>query len=141
MATCIWKTADGTLVSYNPDDTSPVADPTTLAAKGLTATSGLHVLDSTHVWDAPTHTVVVVTAQSQSNMIDAMSFWLLFTAAELAGIRASADTTVQRVMFAISQTNNPLDLNSTPMKNLINQCVTLGLLTTNRGAAILQAGS
>jgi len=141
MARYIYVLATGRLVSYNQNDNDPVASDQVLAAKGYGQVSGLLPLDATHQWNPATLAVDVVSAQT-THQLSAYAFWMQFTGAELAAIRGSEDTATQRFIFAINAPNpNLLDLNSTPIRNFVNNCASLGLITAGRAAAILSSGN
>lgn len=136
MAVYIYKSSDGTLVSWGPNDTDPVASDAELAAKGYTKISGLPVLSPTVAWDSPTHTTVTVVAPTPANIINTFDFIMAFTPTELANIRASADNAVQRFLFALQVTQG-VNLNATTITGALNFLVTQSLLTVPRASAIV----
>ena len=137
MALYVYKISDGTLVSWSPNDSDPVASDAVLAANGLAKVTGLLPLDNTHAWDAPTHSVVVV-AFTPIRFLSVFDFANRFTAAELAAIQASANAGVQKLVFmmplAINQT---IDLNSQVVQTVMTLLVAQGLLTQARANAII----
>ena len=60
MAIYVYRIADGSLYSWCPNDTDPVATPAQLAANGLAAKSGLPPLGPTVGWNAATQTTVPI---------------------------------------------------------------------------------
>ncbi len=62
MAVYIYRIVDGSLFSYCPNDTDPVASTARLTANGLAAVSGLPQLSDTISWNPLTHTTRTVTA-------------------------------------------------------------------------------
>ncbi len=62
MAIYIYAISDGSLFSYCPNDTDPIASPTRLAASGLASVSGLPQLSPTVVWNPLTHTTRTIAA-------------------------------------------------------------------------------
>ncbi len=62
MAIYIYKISDGTLFSYCPNDTDPIASPARLAANGLASVSGLPQLSPTVVWNPLTLTTRTIAA-------------------------------------------------------------------------------
>lgn len=144
MAIYIFKTADGTLVSYIPESVTiaqaqasgQLASSATLTANGLSAIDGQPAIDSTHAWSAASKTAITVTAPTPANLIDTFDFIMAFTAAELAAIRASADNNVQQFLFALQVTQG-VNLNHTTITNSLTYLVNHGLLTAPRATAIL----
>jgi hypothetical protein len=128
MALYVYKIADGSLYSWAPNDTDPVAADATLAASGLTKVTGLAPLDASHAWDMATKTVVSVTPPTPSNDIEVWKFIMLFTPAEHAAIAASTDQRVTQFMMAI-QVAQTINLNEPIVQGGINYLVTAGLLT------------
>ncbi len=61
MAIYVYNLSDGSLFSYCPNDTDPVASPERLALNGLAAVSGLPQLSPTVAWNPATHTTRTVT--------------------------------------------------------------------------------
>ncbi len=61
MAIYVYSLSDGSLVSYSPNDTDPVASPARLAANGLAFVSGLPQLSPTVAWNPATHTTRTIT--------------------------------------------------------------------------------
>ncbi len=60
MAIYVYKISDGSLFSYCPNDTDPVADAARLTLNGLASVSGLPQLSPTTVWNPLTHTTRTV---------------------------------------------------------------------------------
>lgn len=138
MAAYIYNTATGTLVSWVPNDTDPVAPAGVLASNGLTAITGLPALDSTHAWDPTTKTVITVIAPTPPKPLPLVNWVFRFTAAELDAIRASSDPAVRKFMFLLPLGANQLiDLSQVFVQNAIANMVTLGLLTQARANVIL----
>ncbi len=135
MALYVYKIATGALVSWSPNDTDPVANAATLAANGFALVTGLPALSSTVAWDAPTHTTKTVVAPTPSNIINTFDFIMAFTPAELAAIRASANTTVAQFLYALQVTQG-VNLNATTITNALTFLVTNSLLTAPRATAI-----
>jgi hypothetical protein len=136
MAIYVYHNTTGELVSWCPSDTDPVADDATLAANGLAKVSGLPPLGPTVAWDASTRTTVTVTAPTLANVLVTFDFIMAFTAAELAGIRASTDNNVAQFLFAMQVTQG-LNLNHSTIKNSLQYLVNHSLLTQARANAIL----
>jgi hypothetical protein len=136
MAIYIYKVADGSLYSWAPNDSDPVADDAALAAAGLAKVAGLAPLDPTHAWDATTKTVIVVAAASAPNLIATWKFVMLFTPAEHAAIAASADQKVQQFMMAV-QVAQTIDLNDPVVQAGINYLASISLLTQANATLIL----
>jgi hypothetical protein len=145
MAIYVYKTANGILQSYIPDNVTiaqaqasgQLASNADLAAAGNAAKDSLPPLDDTHTWDPATQTVVVVTAPIPLNLLNTYDFIMAFTAAELAAIRGTtADNNIQQFLFAMQVTQG-MNLNSTSIKNSLQYLVTKGLLTQARANAIL----
>jgi len=137
MALYVYRISDGLLISWSPNDSDPVASDAVLTAKGWAKVTGLLPLDDTHAWDAPTHSVVVV-AFTPIRYLSVFDFANRFTAAELAAIRASANTGVQKFVFmlplAVGQT---IDLNSPVITTVMTLLVAQGLLTQPRANAMV----
>ncbi len=140
MAICIYRISDGSLYSWSPDDNAIVASDEDLALRGLAKVTGVYALDSTHAWDAATHTVVVVVAPTPLRYMSVFDWINRFTGAELAAIRASSNNGVQKFVFmlslAVSQT---IDLNSPTIVQVMALLVSQGLLTQVRSDAIMAA--
>src|SRR5882672_4974493 len=127
MALYVYKIADGSLMSWSPNDSDPVASDTVLTAKGFAKTTGLP-LDDTHAWDAPTHSVIVVTAPTPIRFLSVFDFANRFTPAELAAIRASANAGVQKFVFMLPLALNlTIDLNSPVITQVMTLLVAQGL--------------
>lgn len=138
MALYVFKQSDGTLVSWSPNDTDPVASDAVLAANGLAKLTGLPSLDSTHAWNTITKTVSVVVAPTPVNSIPLVNWFFRFTGAELVAIRASTDPNIQKFMFlAVLSNNQTIDVNMSIVQNAVNLMVSLGLLTAPRATVIL----
>lgn len=136
MAIYVYKIADGSLYSWSPNDTDPVADATTLAANGLAVVSGLAAIDPSHSWDAVTKTIISVTPLLPKIWIPTYQFILLFTAAENAAIRASTDNTVQHFFDALRATQQ-INLNDPIVQNGVSYLASVNLLTAASAALIL----
>lgn len=136
MAIYVCQITGGALVSYCPDDTDPVADSATLAAKALEAHTGLPALDATHQWDAATKSVVTVSAATLPNLVPAFDFIQCFTGAEAAAIKASTDPLVIRFLLMLSVTQQ-IDLNSATVQNGVGYLASIGLIAQARVPQIL----
>lgn len=137
MALYVYRVSDGTLISWSPNDTDPVASDAALAANGFAKVTGLLPLDNTHSWDAPTHSVVVV-AFTPIRYLSVFDFANRFTAAELAAVRASANAGVQKFVFMLPLAiNQTIDLNSPVITQVMTLLVAQGLLTQARANAIV----
>jgi hypothetical protein len=135
MAVYVYNTTTGALYSWSPNDTDPVADQATLTANGLSIGTGLPALDATHAWNAAQRTVVTVTPPTPANVIDTFDFIMAFTAAELAGIRASSDNNIQQFLFALQVTQG-VNLNHATITNALTYLVSKSLLTAQRAQTI-----
>lgn len=144
MAIYVYVTTTGALHAWIPNNitiaqaqaSGQLADNATLVANGFTAVDGLAPLDSTHAWDAATHTVITVTAPTPANVIATFDFIMAFTATELAAIRASSDNNVQQFLFAMQVTQG-VNLNAGTIQNALTYLVNHSLLTQPRATAIL----
>jgi hypothetical protein len=136
MATYVHRTSDGSLFSYNPSDSDPVADSVTLAANGLAKLTGLAPLDSTHAWDAATRSVIVVAAPVMSNTMTTGNWMTRFTAAERAAIRNSTDPIVVDLLWLLGH-QYQIDLTYPNIINGVSYLVAIGLLDQTRVATIL----
>jgi len=137
MALYVYKTSDGTLVSWSPNDTDPVASDAVLAAKGFAKVTGLSPLDDTHAWDAPTHSVVVV-AFTPVRFLSVFEFADRFTPGELDAVRSSTNTGVKKFVFMLPLAlNQTIDLNSQRIQNVMALLVAQGLLTQARANAMV----
>lgn len=136
MAIYVYKVLDGTLVSYCPNDTDPVAPTAILEAQGLAARSGLPPLDSTHQWSPASQTVVTVTVAAPPKLIATSSWIMRFTPAEFAAIRASTDSAVQEFMYALLGIQQ-ISLADPVIVNGVNYLVSINLLASSRVAAIM----
>lgn len=139
MALYVYRTADGSLYSWAPNDNVPVADAASLAANGLAVVSGLAPLDPSHAWDVASKTVISVTPPPPPKPISTGKWILRFTPQEFQAINASTDAMVQQFMYALNHTTD-LDLSDPDMVNGVNYLVSLNLLGAARAAAVL-AGS
>lgn len=141
MALYIYRISDGLLMSWSPGDNGQVADDATLAAKGFAKVSGLLALDATHVWDAPTKTVVVIATLHP--VVSLNAFWQRFTSTEREAIEGQFMTGTQGVKNAISaffryvQAAGSVDLNDSYVRTKVTQLETIGTLTAGRAAVIL----
>jgi hypothetical protein len=144
MAIYVYKTADGMLVSWIPDNLTiaqaqangMLASNVQLTAAGNLAVDSLPPLDATHAWDSTQKTVIVVTAPTPVDVVVTFDFIMAFTAAELAGIRASTDNAIQQFLYAMQVTQG-LNLNHTTIKNSLQYLVNHSLLTQTRMNTIL----
>jgi hypothetical protein len=136
MAIYVYNTADGTLASYCPNDTDPVADSATLKANGLAAISGLAPLDPTHAWNPATRTVVTVSAPVLPRPFGTGLWILRFTPAEFQAINASTDAQVEQWLYALNHTTQ-IDLNDPVIAQGVAYLVSINLLQSARTAAIL----
>jgi hypothetical protein len=136
MAIYVYRTSDGSLYSWAPNDTDPVADAATLAASGLAVVSGLPVLDSSHAWDAVTKTVVSVTPPPVPKPITTGKWIMRFTPQEFQAINTSADPQVQQLMYALNHTTD-IDLSDPLITNGTAYLVAINLLQSSRVAAIM----
>lgn len=137
MALYVYKIADGTLVSWCPNDTDPVADAQTLASNGLAMVSGLPPLGPTVAWSASSKTTVTVTPPTPPNNIPTYQFVMLFTPAEHAAIVASTDQKVQQFLMALSFAPQVNLNDSAFIGPAIAYLVSLGLLTQANATLIL----
>jgi hypothetical protein len=137
MATYVHRIADGSLYSYNPSDSDPVADDATLAANGLAKVSGLAPIDDTHAWDAATLSIVAVPAPVKPNPIGAGNWMTRFTLAERTAIRGSTDPVVVDLLWLIAH-QATIDLTDKHIVDGVNYLVSAGLLDASRVAAILE---
>jgi hypothetical protein len=135
MAIYVYQVSDGTLVSWAPNDTDPVADSGTLTAKGLASVSGLPALSPTVAWNPATHTTITVVAPTPANVVNTFDFIMAFTPAELAAIRASANNSIQQFLFALQVTQG-VNLNAATITNSLSFLVAQSLLTAQRATAI-----
>lgn len=141
MAIYVYKIADGSLVSYCPNDTDPVADAATLSKAGLTALTGQPAMSATSAWDATTKAVkAVVGAKSVPSV---MLFWQRFTAAEREAIENSYMTSTQAVKNAIGaffryvQSAGAVDCNDAYIVAKVQQLETAGIISAGRAVQIL----
>lgn len=144
MAIYVYRLSDGTLYSWCPNDTDPVAPPSVLANNGFGMVNGLPPLTQGRftstmttmvVWDSVNKTTSTVAIPPQPNIINWPAFINLFTPAEIGAIQGSTDNKVKQWLMAYSA--SPVDLNSTPIKNAVNYLVTAGLLSSSNAALIL----
>lgn len=144
MAIYIYTIATGQLYSYIPQNVTiaaaqasgQLADSATLANNGLAAIDGLPPQDSTHQWNPATLTVVTVTAPVPAQPMPTYFFLMRFTPAEYAAIEASTDAQVLQFWDAIRRTNI-VDMSDQSIKDNGQHMISLGLLTSARGNAIL----
>lgn len=136
MALYVYKTGDGSLYSWSPNDSDPVAPADVLAANGMAVVSGLPAKDATHDWDATQKTVVSITTPPPTNFIDAHLFVMCFTGAESVAIKASTDAQVVRFMLMLSVAKR-VDLNSATVQGGVNYLASIGLIQPARVAQIL----
>lgn len=126
----------GALVSWCHNDKDQVADDKTLKIRGLSIISGLPELDSTHVWDEATHTVVEVAAPVIPRPISTGKWILRFTSDEYAAIDASKDKDVRHFLFALNHTTE-VDLADPVIVQAVDYLATLNLITADRVAPLL----
>lgn len=136
MAIYVYKTADGALVSWCPNDTDPVADTEHLAENGLTAIAGLSPLDDTHVWSEAAKTVVAASAPALPNIVATGEWLMRFTPAEFEAVTSSQDAVVKQVVYALNHTVE-IDLNSALIQQGVGYLAQLGLIQQARAAIIL----
>lgn len=136
MAIYVYITATGELASYCPNDTDPVASDATLTAKGMAKVSGLPQLSDTVAWDVATHTTKTVTAPVAPQLITTFAWLLRFTPGQMAGARASSNTTIQQFLFALDHVV-VLDLTTPSLISFMAFLVTQGLLTQPQVNAIM----
>jgi len=142
MAIYVYKTTDGALVSWCPNDGDPVAPDAELAAKGLAKIAGLAALDDTHGWDAATHSVVAIVPRKP--VVTVLAFWQRFTAAEREALQNAFLTGTQAVKNAIGAFRDYLvaggsvDLNDGYVQTKVTQMETAGVLAAGRAAQILE---
>ena len=96
------------------------------------------MLDDTHAWNPTTKTVDVVAAPTVPRYLQTFDFLNAFTPAELAAIRASSNTTVQKFLFML-QCCPVLNMTNANITTAVNGLVSLGLLTAPRAAVVLAA--
>jgi hypothetical protein len=139
MAIYVYYTSNGVLYSWTPNDTDPVAPPSVLAAQGMASKSGLPPLDSTHVWDAPTQTVVVVTAPTPAAYLATARFIGRFTHPEWRLISGNAPTDDYANHFlAATQSSQTTNLNDPTVQDfIVNYGVSKTWWTTQRARQIL----
>lgn len=138
MAICIYRNIDGSLYSFCQNDTDPVAPDNVLAANGLSKIVGTPPLDSTHVWDPATRTVLTVSAPVLPRPLSAFDFINAFTAAEWAAVLASANTGVIKARSMINAAGT-LDMNNQNVATALTLFVNQGILTAPRAVAIAAA--
>ena len=136
MALYVYRIADGSLYSWAPDDTDPVAPDDVLAANGFALVSGLPPLDATHGWDAATKTVVAIVPPLPVVSVGTPKWVLRFTSAEMIAIRASSNPDVQHLLFALGFSQS-VNMNDPIIIAGVNLLVAAGLLAQDRVAAIL----
>jgi hypothetical protein len=141
MALYVYNIADGTLVSWGPTDSSPVASDAELAARGFAKKVGLPPLDATHVWDAPTQTVVTIVPPKSTPGI--LQFWQRFTATEREAIENMylSGTIGQKsaigAFYRYVQAAGGVNCDDSYIQAKVNQLETIGVLASGRAAQIL----
>lgn len=136
MAIYVYRTSDGSLYSWAPNDTDPVASAGTLAAAGLAVLTGLPALGPTVAWDAVNKTTKTVTPPPAPQPIGT-GFWIMrFTPQEFQAIMASADPVVQQFLYALNHTTQ-IDLSTPTLVNGAAYLVSVGLLTSARAQAVM----
>ncbi len=136
MAIYVYRTSDGSLYSWAPNDKDPVADAATLAANGMALVTGLPALDSSHAWAAASKTVISVTPPLVPKPITTGKWIMRFTPQEFQGINTSADPQVQLFVYALNHTTD-IDLSDPLITNGVAYLVSLNLLASSRVTAIL----
>ncbi len=138
MAVCIYRISDGSLYSWSPYDNAVVATDEDLALRGLAKVTGVYALDSTHAWDAATHTVIVVSAPASVRFLSTFDWINRFTAAEIAAMQASANAGVKKFLFMVPlATSQLIDIDSPMIIAVMALLVSQGILTQQRSDAIL----
>jgi hypothetical protein len=89
MALYVYNATTGALVSWCQNDTDPVADQSTLTAKGLAVVTGLPPLDATHAWSSATKTVVSQYPTPSLNQLNVVAANASFRALRIANKTAS----------------------------------------------------
>jgi hypothetical protein len=141
MAIYIYMNADGTLHSYCPNDTDPVASDAVLAAQGMTALKGQPPLDATHQWDPPSKSVITVAALKSIPIV--LDFWKRFTSTEREALNNLYQTGTQaqkNKMGAFLQYINAsgtVDCNDAYIQSSVNLLETSGVIGVGRAAQIL----
>lgn len=141
MAIYVYRTSDGALMSYCPNDTDQVAGASELTAQGFAALIGQAKLDATHAWDPPTHAVVIVVAKK--SVPTPFVFWQRFTSTEREAIENLYATGTQAVKNAIGAFKqyisiaSGVDCNDAYVQAKINQLETIGVIAAGRAAQIL----
>ena len=141
MAIYVCKISGGSLYSYCPSDSDPVADTATLTAAGLEAHSGLPPLDETHAWDPPTKSVIIVAARK--SVPRTLEFWQRFTQAERETLEnmAQTGTQVQKNKLAAFKTyalaSGTVDCNDPYVVTSVQLLESVGVIAAGRAAQIL----
>lgn len=143
MAIYVYNTADGSLYSWSPNDTDPVASAAQLTAQGMTAVSGLAALDASHAWDSATKTVISITPAPAPKWMATYLFVNLFTDAEHTAIllaatpgQASFDARVSKFMMMLSLAQQ-VNLSDPLVQGGINYLASVNLITSANAALIL----
>jgi len=137
MTTYVYRLSDGSLYSSGADG-GPIASDTELAAKGMAKVTGLAPLDSTHAWDAATHSVISAIAPTPLRQLSVFEFANRFTGAEIAAMQASSSNGVKKFLFMLPLANaQTIDLNSQVIVNVMVLLVSQGILSQARSDAIL----
>ncbi len=149
MAIFVYRTSNGVLVSQIPENLTiaqaqalgQLASAAQLNASGLAAVDGQPMLDSSHAWDAGTHTVISVTPPKSTVMLK--EFWKRFTDTERESIEdlAMTGTAGQRkavmAFFRYVQAAGSVDCNDSYIQAKVNQLETVGTIASGRAAQIL----
>jgi len=95
-------------------------------------------LDSTHAWDAATHSVISAIAPTPLRQLSVFEFANRFTGAEIAAMQASSSNGVKKFLFMLPLANaQTIDLNSQVIVNVMVLLVSQGILSQARSDAIL----
>lgn len=143
MAIYVYRTADGSLYSWSPNDSDPVASAAQLAAQGMASVSAMPALDASHAWDPATKTVIAVTPAPAPKWMPTFLFVNLFTDAEHTAIalaatpgQATFDAKVSKFMLML-QTAQQVNLNDPLVQGGVNYLASVNLLTAANAALIL----
>lgn len=135
MALYVYKSADGSLYSWAPTDSDPVADDATLAANGMAKVSGLPAIDSSHSWDATQKSIVNVTPPTPAIYVEPHDFIDYFTAAEVVAIYASTDPQVIKFTKRLGVASQ-VNLADATVQGGLAYLTAIGLLASGRAAQI-----
>lgn len=139
MATYVYETNSGRLVSWNQGDEDQVASAEELVAKGLTAVTGHPVLDDTHVWHEESQSVVEVEAPAKPKYIDTFDFLLGFTPNEMQAMKTSQDPAIQQMVYALS-VSPKIDLNHSVVKDFVGNLANKNIIKPDRVDVISKTG-